>query len=227
MRDAVIEVTDLSHAFGRGALRKQILFDVSLTLHAGEIVLLTGPSGSGKTTLLTLLGGLRSAQRGSLRILGREMRNATEATMLAVRRHIGYIFQAHNLLGFLTARQNVRMSLELHPDIRDVDRRAVDMLGQVGLSDRVDAYAEHLSGGQRQRVAIARALAAHPRIVLADEPTSALDRSTGREVVSILQRLAREQGASILMVTHDSRVLDIADRVIHMEDGRLAQGGAL
>ncbi|NDD29175.1 MAG: ATP-binding cassette domain-containing protein [Proteobacteria bacterium] len=224
MRETVIEVNGLCHAFGRGALSKQILFDVSLQVNAGEIVLLTGPSGSGKTTLLTLLGGLRSAQEGSLRIFGQEMRHANESAMLAVRRYIGYIFQAHNLLGFLTARQNVRMSLELHPEIRDADRRAADMLTQVGLGDHIDRYPEVLSGGQKQRVAIARALVAHPRIILADEPTAALDGKTGREIVTIMQRLAREQGCSVLMVTHDNRVLDIADRVLTMEDGRLQDG---
>lgn len=224
MRETVIEVNGLCHAFGRGALSKQILFDVSLRVNAGEIVLLTGPSGSGKTTLLTLLGGLRSAQEGSLRIFGHEMRHANESAMLAVRRYIGYIFQAHNLLGFLTARQNVRMSLELHPEIRDADRRAADMLTQVGLGDHIDRYPEVLSGGQKQRVAIARALVAHPRIILADEPTAALDGKTGREIVTIMQRLAREQGCSVLMVTHDNRVLDIADRVLTMEDGRLQDG---
>jgi putative ABC transport system ATP-binding protein len=219
--EPIIEVEDLCHAYGRGALRKQILFDVRLEMHPGEIVLLTGPSGSGKTTLLTLLGGLRSAQEGSLKIFGQEMRNASERSMLAVRRYIGYIFQAHNLLEFLTARQNVRMSLELHGVTPDIDTRAADILRDVGLGEHLDYYPEHLSGGQKQRVAIARALVARPRLILADEPTAALDKQTGREVVSLMQSLAREQGASILMVTHDNRVLDIADRILHMEDGRL------
>ena len=156
--EPVIEVQGLCHAYGRGTLKKQILFDLSIEIYPGEIVLLTGPSGSGKTTLLTLLGALRSAQEGSLRIFGEEMRGAGERQMLAVRRYIGYIFQAHNLLGFLTARQNVRMSLELHRDRGNPDELAAEMLREVGLGERIDYYPEHLSGGQKQRGAIARAL---------------------------------------------------------------------
>ncbi|EKU98745.1 ABC exporter ATP-binding subunit, DevA family [Leptolyngbya sp. PCC 7375] len=188
-----------------------------------EIVILTGPSGSGKTTLLTLMGGLRAAQSGSLKILGQEILGASKPVLNKLRCNIGYIFQAHNLLSFLTARQNVRMSLELHSHFldQDLDEVAATMLTNVGLEDRIDYYPDELSGGQRQRVAIARALASHPKIVLADEPTAALDKQSGRDVVNIMQRLAKEQGCTILLVTHDNRILDIADRIIYMEDGQL------
>ncbi|MCU0534075.1 MAG: DevA family ABC transporter ATP-binding protein [Hydrococcus sp. Prado102] len=223
MTTPVISASHLNHYFGQGELRKQVLFDIDLDIYPGEIVIMTGPSGSGKTTLLTLMGGLRSAQEGSLKILDRELRGATKQELTKLRRNIGYIFQAHNLLTFLTAKQNVKMSLELHEEMldRDIDKIATSMLETVGLGNRVDYYADSLSGGQKQRVAIARALISHPKIVLADEPTAALDKKSGRDVVEIMQQLAKEQGCTILLVTHDNRILDIADRIIYMEDGRL------
>lgn len=221
---SVISACHLNHYFGEGELRKQALFDINLDIYAGEIVIMTGPSGSGKTTLLTLMGGLRSAQEGSLEILGQEIRGASKQQMMKLRRQIGYIFQAHNLLSFLTAKQNVRMSLELHDEYleQDIDEISADILEAVGLGNRIDYYADSLSGGQKQRVAIARALVSHPKIVLADEPTAALDKKSGRDVVELMQRLAKEQGCTILLVTHDNRILDIADRIVYMEDGRLA-----
>ncbi|MBE9227544.1 DevA family ABC transporter ATP-binding protein [Phormidium sp. LEGE 05292] len=223
----VIYVDHLNHYFGKGSLRKQVLFDINLQINAGEIVLLTGPSGSGKTTLLTLLGGLRSAEEGSLKILSQEMSGASKQQLTKVRRQIGYIFQAHNLMKFLTAKENVRMSLELHDEKlkQDIDAIAIAMLEKVGLGDRVNYYAENLSGGQKQRVAIARALVSHPKIVLADEPTAALDKKSGRDVVELMYKLAKEQGITILLVTHDNRILDIADRILYMEDGCLVSDG--
>jgi putative ABC transport system ATP-binding protein len=226
--EPVISVRNLNHYFGQGALQKQALFDINLDVFQGEIVIMTGPSGSGKTTLLTMMGGLRSAQEGSLKILGQEMRGASKYQLTQVRRQIGYIFQAHNLLTFLTAQQNVRMSLELHEEMlnQDMNAKVTAILEQVGLGNRTNYYPDNLSGGQKQRVAIARALVSHPKIVLADEPTAALDKKSGRDVVEMMQRLAKEQGCAILLVTHDNRILDIADRIVHMEDGRLANDNA-
>ncbi|HEY9669128.1 MAG TPA: DevA family ABC transporter ATP-binding protein [Coleofasciculaceae cyanobacterium] len=220
----VIAVKNLNHYFGQGKLRKQALFDINLDIYPGEIVIMTGPSGSGKTTLLTMVGGLRSAQEGSLQILGQELCGANQNQLVQIRRNIGYIFQAHNLLKSLTAQQNVQMALELHDNIplKDIPAKAAQMLEAVGLGNRINYYPEDLSGGQKQRVAIARALVSHPKLVLADEPTAALDKKSGRDVVELMQRLAKEQGCTILMVTHDNRILDIADRIVHMEDGRLA-----
>jgi putative ABC transport system ATP-binding protein len=220
----VISARNLNHYFGQGELRKQALFDINLDIYPGEIIIMTGPSGSGKTTLLTLMGGLRSAQDGSLKILGQEICGTTKQQLLQLRKQIGYIFQAHNLMTFLTAKQNVRMSLELHEQYlnQDMDAIATDILKAVGLEQRVDYYADSLSGGQKQRVAIARALVSQPRIILADEPTAALDKKSGREVVNLMQTLAKEKHCTILLVTHDNRILDIADRIIYMEDGRLA-----
>lgn len=219
-----IAVRGVNHYFGSGDVRKQILYDVSTDVFPGEIVITTGPSGSGKTTLLTLIGALRSVQEGSLQTLGRELRGASQDALNEVRRQIGFIFQAHNLLDSLTACQNVQMRLELEAGLapRDARARAVAMLEAVGLGHRVDHLPHQLSGGQKQRVAVARALVNGPRIVLADEPTAALDKQSGREVVDILHRLAKQQGCAILLVTHDSRILDIADRLITLEDGRLS-----
>ena len=220
---AVISVHNLDHYFGEGELRKQVLFDINLEINRGEIVLMTGPSGSGKTTLLTLVSGLRSAQSGSLKVLGKELCGASTKELVQARRNNGYIFQAHNLHKSLTAIQNVQMGLEVHGKYsrKEMRDRAAKMLEQVGLGDHLHYYPNKLSGGQKQRVAIARALVSHPAIVLADEPTAALDSKSGRDVVNVMQKLAREQGSTILLVTHDDRILDIADRIVHLEDGKL------
>ncbi len=222
--EPVISMHKLDHYFGQGQLQKQVLFDINLEIYAGEIVLMTGPSGSGKTTLLTLIGGLRSGQSGSLKILGQEMCNASADKLVKTRRKIGYIFQAHNLHRSLTALQNVQMGLEVHGNLSrsEMRDRSTKMLDLVGLEQRINYYPDDLSGGQKQRVAIARALVSQPQIVLADEPTAALDSKSGREVVNLMQKLAKEQGCTILLVTHDNRILDIADRIINMEDGKLA-----
>ncbi len=223
-REAPIRVSGLNHSFGKGELKKQILFDVSTEIQAGEIVIVTGPSGSGKTTMLTLVGALRSAQEGSVQILGEELKDARPKTLEKVRKQIGFIFQQHNLLGALTAVQNVELGLRAsgkykRPEMR---RRARDMLASVGLEDRIHHKPDQLSGGQRQRVAIARALVSEPAMLLADEPTASLDKKSGREVVDHMKRLAREKETTILLVTHDNRILDIADRIVHLEDGRLS-----
>jgi putative ABC transport system ATP-binding protein len=219
----VVKINNLNHFFGEGKLKKQILFDIDLTLNSGEVVILKGPSGSGKTTLLTLIGGLRSAQSGSLKVLGEGLVRVNPKKLVKIRRNIGYIFQAHNLLESLTARQNVQMSLELHQGIKapEIRQRAIALLESVGLKDHVNYYPHNLSGGQKQRVAIARALVSHPKMVLADEPTAALDSKSGRNIVNLMQELAREQGCTILIVTHDNRILDVADRIVELEDGRI------
>jgi putative ABC transport system ATP-binding protein len=217
-----ISMTGLNHYYGRGSLRKQVLFDIDLQIDRGEIIIMTGPSGSGKTTLLTLMGSLRSVQAGSLSILGTALANASKEQMTLARRDIGYIFQAHNLLNFLTAYQNVEMALEIHDvTAAEADTRIRNVLTAVGLDHRMDYYPSDLSGGQKQRVAIARALVSQPKIILADEPTAALDKKSGRDVVEIMEKLAREQSCTILLVTHDNRILDLADRIIYMEDGYL------
>lgn len=225
MQEPVIAIKHLNHYYGKGSLKRQILFDINLEIYPGEIVIMTGPSGSGKTTLLSLIGGLRSVQEGSLKFLGKELFRASQTKLVNIRRKIGFIFQAHNLLEFLTARQNVQMAVELNEHISPQQAiiRSEAILRAVNLSDKVNYYPENLSGGQKQRIAIARALVNHPSLVLADEPTAALDKQSGRDVVELMQRLAKEQGTSILLVTHDNRILDIADRIVDMEDGILAR----
>lgn len=227
--ESVISIRSLNHYFGKEPLKKQVLFDINLDIYAGEIIILTGPSGSGKTTLLSLIGGLRSVQEGRLRSMEYELQGANEEKLVQVRRHIGYIFQAHNLLPFMTAQQNVQMSIELHKNFnrKEALAKSEAILKEVGLGARIHYYPDSLSGGQKQRVAIARALVNHPKLVLADEPTAALDSKSGRDVVNLMQHLAKEQGCTILLVTHDNRILDIADRIIHMEDGKLMRNPAL
>ncbi len=222
---AAIELQHLCHWYGSGSMRRQVLQGVNLQVAAGEVVLLTGPSGCGKTTLLTLVGALRQVQEGSVRVLGQQLNGASRRERQVLRRSIGMIFQGHNLLRCLSAEQNVQMGSDLLPELSYRARRdqAREWLRAVGLGDELHKLPHDLSGGQKQRVAIARALAARPRLLLADEPTAALDSKTGREVVELLQRLAREQGCAVLMVTHDPRILDIADRLVRMEDGLLLE----
>lgn len=218
-----IVVSGVNHWFGEGDARKQALFDIHLAIPAGQLVILMGPSGSGKTTLLTLIGCLRDVQDGSVRLLGKELNGAPERLLVESRRQLGFIFQAHNLHDSLTAMENVRMGLEVHgaSAMGQWREASVHMLRILGLGDRIDYYPAKLSGGQKQRVAIARALVGNPRVVFADEPTAALDRDSGHEVVALLKRLARARGTTILMVTHDNRILEMADRIVSMEDGRI------
>ena len=221
--DAVATLDRVGYCAGDGPLRTAILHDVSASVHAGEIVLLTGPSGSGKTTLLTLIGGLRTVRQGSLRVLGQELHGAVEQVRIGVRRQIGYVFQLHNLLRALTAHQNVRTGLRVTRGMDRADERVREVLARVGLERKADRHPDELSIGERQRVAVARALVARPRLVLADEPTAALDRQSGRAVVDALCGLARESGAAVVLVTHDERVFDVADRRLRMEEGRIAE----
>ena len=220
---AAVVVDNLSHAFGQREMRREVLQNISFSIEPGEVVLLTGPSGCGKTTLLTLIGALRTVQQGQVSVLGQSLDGAGRRRRQQLRRRIGMIFQGHNLLRCLTAEQNVQMGADLLPDLSYRARRdeARQWLRAVGLEDHMAKVPHDLSGGQKQRVAIARALAANPRLLLADEPTAALDSRTGREVVELLRRLARDQSCAVLMVTHDPRIVDVADRLLEMEDGRL------
>ena len=222
---SVIAARGINFSFGEGELCKQILFDLDIEILPGEVTLLNGPSGCGKTTLLTLVSALRTLKGGSLKVFGQQLLNASKSIQVSVRRQIGFIFQAHNLLPHLNAVDNVRMVLDLQPGVSRAEgiERAETLLTAVGLAERMYAYPAKLSGGQKQRVAIARAMVGHPRLILADEPTSALDGKTGQEVVTLLIKLARERGTPVLMVTHDPRIANVADRTIFMEDGRITK----
>lgn len=224
MDEPPIIVSRLDHYFGADDTRIQALYDISLTVARGSLTVLMGPSGSGKTTLLTLMACLRDVNWGSVRLLGTELNGADEATQIRLRRRVGVVFQAHNLHDSLTSRQNVLMGLQVHGRGQSSRQSAAveHMLGLVGLADRIDYLPANLSGGQKQRVAIARALVSNPEIVFADEPTAALDKASGMAVVELLKTLGTERGTTTVMVTHDPRILDLADRIVTLEDGALA-----
>lgn len=222
-RQYPIQVDGVNHYFGEGDSRNQVLFDDSINVEAGQLVIMTGPSGSGKTTLLTLIGALRSVQEGSIRLFGRELRGLGDADLIGIRRNIGFIFQMHNLFESLSAYENVKMGMQLAGvPATHMRSRGSAILERLGLGHRIDYKPGALSGGQRQRVAISRALINRPRIVLADEPTAALDKDSSAEVIRLLKELAAEEGSAIVMVTHDSRILESADRIVNMVDGRIA-----
>lgn len=221
----VVSIRNLHHTFDDGRISKHVLMDINLDIYPGEIVLLAGPSGSGKTTLLTLIGALRTVQHGIVSVLNRDLHKSHPLELAEIRRLIGFIFQTHNLMESLTAQQNVGMSLRLHKYISVQKRVAMSkkILEAVDLGDYLDCFPKNLSVGQKQRVAIARALVSKPSLILADEPTASLDSFAGRAVTAIIKKLAHEQNSTILLVTHDNRIFDIADRIVYIEDGRLVQ----
>src|SRR3712207_4352445 len=228
IEDAPIVVRGLDHCFGEGEARKQALFDVNIALERGKLTILLGASGSGKTTLLTLIGCLRRVQDGSVALLGTEFAGADESVLVQCRCRLGFIFPAHNLHDSLTALQNVRMGLEVHGREATAHWReaSAHLFSLLGLFARLDSLPASLSGGQKQRVAVARALVGNPDIVFADEPTAALDKDSALNVVTLLKRLGRERGTTTLMVTHDSKIMDLADRIVTMEEGRIVEDTA-
>jgi putative ABC transport system ATP-binding protein len=224
---STITIEGVDHFYGKGGLRRQVLFDVHAEIAAGEIVIVTGPSGSGKTTLLTLLGALRSAQTGSLRILGQELRGARPRTLARLRRQIGYVFQSHNLVEALTAEQNVAMSVGFDRSLSAARRRrrAQEMLEAVGLGDCARLHPGELSGGQRQRVAVARALINEPKLLLADEPTGSLDEESSQSIADLLVELNRDMGVTLIVVTHSSKLAGRIGHVMELTGGTLSERG--
>lgn len=221
----VIAAQGIEMVFQSGAESFQALENVELKVQKGDIQLLMGPSGSGKTTLLSILAGILTPTAGSVYLLGNEITKLSPAKLAKFRlENIGFIFQSFNLFPALTASQNVELVLNLKGvKGRSARDQAQLLLEQVGLGDKANSKPSELSGGQKQRVAIARALTGNPQLIMADEPTAALDSRSGHTVISLLRSLAKEQGCTVLMVTHDPRIIDIADRVAYLEDGVLRQ----
>jgi putative ABC transport system ATP-binding protein len=223
-QDAAVVLAGVSHVFNAAAAGTRVLVDVDLTLRRGEFAILTGPSGAGKTTLMTLVGALRSLQRGSIRVNGTELWGLSDKGRREVRRGTGFIFQDHNLFDALTVSQTLRLAMELRerrPAAADALAQSSAMLGELGMKEHLLARPRALSTGQKQRVAIARALINQPRLILADEPTASLDSDASNLVIRLLQHHASALGATILMVTHDDRLFTAASRVIRMENGRI------
>lgn len=221
-----VQTTSLNHWFGLGEAKKQALFDINLSIKKGSLTVMMGPSGSGKTTLLTLIGCLRDVMDGSVQLLGHELNGANSSLNQSLRKQSGFIFQAHNLHESLSAIQNVLMGLQVHGRSKNSGEHraaAEHMLTLLGLEDRMHYMPSNLSGGQKQRVAVARALIGNPKVVFADEPTAALDKKSGMRVVNILKKLGAERGTTTVMVTHDGRILEQADRIITLEDGRVVK----
>ena len=214
--------------FGKGPLAFRALHGVDFQVAQGELVMLVGPSGSGKTTLLQIMGGVLRATSGEVRLFGEDITRLKDRQLPAFRSAvIGFVFQGHNLIASLSARDNVAMVSRLRGrHTKDANAEAVDLLTKVGLGDKLTRKPDELSGGQRQRVAIARALAGEPPIIFADEPTAALDAKAGLEVTELLVELARARGTTVVVVTHDNRIFHLADRIVAIEDGRIASAGA-
>jgi len=222
---AAISVRDVVKTYSEGVITTRAVDGASLDIFPGEVVLLMGPSGSGKTTLLSIMGCILRPSAGSVKIRGQEVAHLTEQQLPEVRlQNIGFIFQGFNLFPTLTAGENVELALDLKK-VRGAAARqkAAALLEQVGLTEKYHAYPADLSGGQKQRIAIARALAGEPHVILADEPTAALDSHSGRGVLEMLRQLAHSQGRAVVIVTHDPRALEFADRIVKIEDGRIAR----
>ena len=221
----VVEVQGLTKTYGGGAVSVQALKSVDFHADRGEFVMLSGPSGSGKTTLLSILGCVLRASSGRLTLFDRDITDAREEELPALRLHlIGFIFQGFNLIASLSASENVALVLRLRGiPPKEAAAEARELLTEVGMPEKIDTLPRDLSGGQRQRVAIARALAGHPPLLLADEPTANLVGHTGLQVTEMLKELARTRGSTVVVVTHDNRIFHLADRIVHIEDGRIQE----
>lgn len=228
-RSEILNVSGLTKTFGHGEAEVHAVDGVDLALHTGELVLIMGPSGSGKTTLLTMVGGLLRPTAGSVRIAGVDIDSLGEARLTAVRRQtVGFVFQSFNLWESLSVRENVELALNIGGQNGGRARaKATELLQSLGLGHRLNFRSRDLSGGEKQRVSIARALANGPRLLLADEPTANLDSKHGHDVMQLLRRIADEGDRAVLVVSHDERIREVADRVLWLEDGRLRAIGKM
>jgi len=225
MTEPVIEAANVSRSYGSGPSWVEALKDVNLTLSGGELTVLMGPSGSGKTTLLSILGCMLAPTGGTVRVCGTSTNGARPAELAKIRRqHIGFVFQSYHLFSTLTVAENVLLALDVRGE-RGAKAMAQtkEILASVGLTSKISSFPRQLSGGEQQRVAIARAVVAEPSAILADEPTAALDSVNGHATMTILSAIAKERGRAVLVVTHDPRLFEFADRIVHIEDGLLTR----
>lgn len=225
MTEPVIEAANVSKSYGSGPARVQALKDLNLTLDGGELTVLMGPSGSGKTTLLSILGCMLAPSGGTVRVCGTSTGGARPAELAKIRRHhIGFVFQSYHLFSTLTVAENVLLALDVRGE-RGLKAMAKveEILASVGLASKMSSFPRQLSGGEQQRVAIARAVVAEPSAILADEPTAALDSANGHATMTILSAIAKKPGRAVLVVTHDPRLFEFADRIVRIEDGSLTR----
>lgn len=230
-RRPVVEITKLSKSFGEGTTQVRALIDIDLTVYAGEVIGLIGPSGSGKSTLLNCIGCITDPDSGSMTLVGRKVfhdRWLVDDLRRMRLETIGFIFQFHNLLPFISAMENVALVRQLIGDTTDEAKaRAMELLRYLQVDNRANALPAKLSGGEAQRVAIARALANEPRIILADEPTAALDSERATIVINLMKKVAVERQAAVLVVTHDEKIFARLDRMVHLRDGRIVSNNGL
>ncbi len=225
MTTPLLEADNVVKHLGSGAGRVEALRGVSLSLAGGELTLLMGPSGSGKTTLLSILGCMLSPTSGAVRVLGKPTAGASTERLAELRRqHVGFVFQSYHLFPTLTAEENIRIALDVCGERAAAQReKAEAALAAVGLAHKVASFPSELSSGEQQRVAIARAIAGNASAILADEPTAALDSNNGRAIMALLSQIAKDPARAVLVVTHDPRILPFADRIVHLEDGRILE----
>jgi putative ABC transport system ATP-binding protein len=225
MTGPVIEAANVSRSYGSGPAWVEALKDVTLTLSGGELTVLMGPSGSGKTTLLSILGCMLAPTAGTVRVCGTSTSGARPAELAKIRRqHIGFVFQSYHLFSTLTVAENVLLALDVRGERGPkAVAKTEEILASVGLTSKLSSFPGQLSGGEQQRVAIARAVVAEPSAILADEPTAALDSVNGHATMTILSAIAKERGRAVLVVTHDPRLFEFADRIVHIEDGSLTR----
>ncbi|MDF1752314.1 MAG: ABC transporter ATP-binding protein [Verrucomicrobiales bacterium] len=221
--EKVIELTDIQKSFGKGRAKVEVLRGIDISVAAGEMLMIEGPSGCGKTTLLSILSGTLKPDSGKVVVLDNEITSSTNRGLAKFRaHHLGFAFQLFNLIPSISIWENVSVPLLIQGvKGRDAKKRAINILAEVGLDDRANLLPNRLSGGQQQRVAIARALVHEPEIIICDEPTSALDGATGEHIMTILRKLTSEKNATVVIVTHDPRIHHFADRIVHMEDGKI------